>query len=196
MPFPVIVKSFSEVERIEVALIENIQRENLNSIDEAAAYQYLIQKSGLTQEEVAEKVGKKRSTVANSLRLLQLPDSMKDDVISGVLSAGHARAILSLVNPSDRALLRDKIIENELSVREAELEAEQLNQGKKIKVKKSTRAKDPYVQEVEDKFLEAFGTKVEVKGNLKKGKLVIQYSSRADLERLYKVLGKSEDLFE
>ena len=87
-------------------------------------------------------------------------------------------------------------IENELSVREAELEAEQLNQGKKIKVKKSTRAKDPYVQEVEDKFLEAFGTKVEVKGNLKKGKLVIQYSSRADLERLYKVLGKSEDLFE
>lgn len=193
---PVIVKSFSEVERIEVALIENIQRENLNSIDEAAAYQYLIQKSGLTQEEVAEKVGKKRSTVANSLRLLQLPDSMKDDVISGVLSAGHARAILSLVNPSDRALLRDKIIENELSVREAELEAEQLNQGKKIKVKKSTRAKDPYVQEVEDKFLEAFGTKVEVKGNLKKGKLVIQYSSRADLERLYKVLGKSEDLFE
>ena len=193
---PVIVKSFSEVERIEVALIENIQRENLNSIDEAAAYQYLIQKSGLTQEEVAEKVGKKRSTVASSLRLLQLPDSMKDDVISGVLSAGHARAILSLVNPSDRALLRDKIIENELSVREAELEAEQLNQGKKIKVKKSTRAKDPYVQEVEDKFLEAFGTKVEVKGNLKKGKLVIQYSSRADLERLYKVLGKSEDLFE
>ena len=121
---------------------------------------------------------------------------MKDDVISGVLSAGHARAILSLVNPSDRALLRDKIIENDLSVREAELEAEQLNQGKKIKVKKSTRAKDPYVQEVEDKFLEAFGTKVEVKGNLKKGKLVIQYSSRADLERLYKVLGKSEDLFE
>ena len=193
---PVIVRSFTEIERIEVALIENIQRENLNSIDEAAAYQYLIQKSGLTQEEVAVKVGKKRSTVANSLRLLQLPDSMKDDVISGVLSAGHARAILSLVNPSDRALLRDKIIENELSVREAELEAEQLNQGKKIKVKKSTRAKDPYVQEVEDKFLEAFGTKVEVKGNLKKGKLVIQYSSRADLERLYKVLGKSEDLFE
>ena len=193
---PVIVKSFSEVERIEVALIENIQRENLNSIDEAAAYQYLIQKSGLTQEEVASKVGKKRSTVANSLRLLQLPDSMKDDVISGVISAGHARAILSLVNPSDRVLLRDKIIEKELSVREAELEAEQLNQGKKIKVKKASKTKNPYVQEIEDKFLEAFGTRVEVKGNLKKGKLVIQYSSKADLERLYKMLGKSENLFE
>lgn len=193
---PVIVRSFTEIERIEVALIENIQRENLNSIDEAAAYQYLIQKSGLTQEEVAVKVGKKRSTVANSLRLLQLPDSMKDDVISGVLSAGHARAILSLVNPNDRVLLRDKIIEKELSVREAEEEAELLNQGKKVKVKRSTKAKDPYVQEVEDKLLEAFGTKVEVKGNLKRGKLVIQYSSKADLERLYKILGKSDDLFE
>ena len=193
---PVIVRSFTEIERIEVALIENIQRENLNSIDEAAAYQYLIQKSGLTQEEVAVKVGKKRSTVANSLRLLQLPDSMKDDVISGVLSAGHARAILSLVNPNDRVLLRDKIIEKELSVREAEEEAELLNQGKKVKVKRASKTKDPYVQEIEDKLLEAFGTKVEVKGNLKRGKLVIQYSSKADLERLYKILGKSDDLFE
>ena len=193
---PVIVRSFTEIERIEVALIENIQRENLNSIDEAAAYQYLIQKSGLTQEEVAVKVGKKRSTVANSLRLLQLPDSMKDDVISGVLSAGHARAILSLVNPNDRVLLRDKIIEKELSFREAEEEAELLNQGKKVKVKRASKTKDPYVQEIEDKLLEAFGTKVEVKGNLKRGKLVIQYSSKADLERLYKILGKSDDLFE
>lgn len=193
---PVIVKSFNEVQRIEVALIENIQRENLNAIDEAAAYQYLIQKSGLTQEEVAEKVGKKRSTVTNSLRLLQLPDQMKDDIVSGVLTAGHARAILSLVNPNDRMLLRDKIIENELSVREAEEEAQALNEGKKVKVKRAPKARDPYIQGVEDKLLEAFGTKVEVKGNLKKGKLVIPYASQSDLERLYRLLGKSEDLFD
>lgn len=193
---PVIVKSFNEVQRIEVALIENIQRENLNAIDEAAAYQYLIQKSGLTQEEVAEKVGKKRSTVTNSLRLLQLPDQMKDDIISGVLTAGHARAILSLVNPNDRMLLRDKIIEKELSVREAEEEAQALNEGKKVKVKRAPKARDPYIQGVEDKLLEAFGTKVEVKGNLKKGKLVIPYASQSDLERLYRLLGKSEDLFD
>ena len=193
---PVIVKSFNEVQRIEVALIENIQRENLNAIDEAAAYQYLIQKSGLTQEEVAEKVGKKRSTVTNSLRLLQLPDQMKDDIISGVLTAGHARAILSLVNPNDRMLLRDKIIEKELSVREAEEEAQALNEGKKVKVKRTPKARDPYIQGVEDKLLEAFGTKVEVKGNLKKGKLVIPYTSQSDLERLYRLLGKSEDLFD
>lgn len=193
---PVIVKSFNEVQRIEVALIENIQRENLNAIDEAAAYQYLIQKSGLTQEEVAEKVGKKRSTVTNSLRLLQLPDQMKDDIVSGVLTAGHARAILSLVNPNDRMLLRDKIIEKELSVREAEEEAQALNEGKKVKVKRIPKARDPYIQGVEDKLLEAFGTKVEVKGNLKKGKLVIPYASQSDLERLYRLLGKSEDLFD
>lgn len=193
---PVIVKSFNEVQRIEVALIENIQRENLNAIDEAAAYQYLIQKSGLTQEEVAEKVGKKRSTVTNSLRLLQLPDQMKDDIVSGVLTAGHARAILSLVNPNDRMLLRDKIIEKDLSVREAEEEAQALNEGKKVKVKRAPKARDPYIQGVEDKLLEAFGTKVEVKGNLKKGKLVIPYASQSDLERLYRLLGKSEDLFD
>ena len=193
---PVIVKSFNEVQRIEVALIENIQRENLNAIDEAAAYQYLIQKSGLTQEEVAEKVGKKRSTVTNSLRLLQLPDQMQDDIVSGVLTAGHARAILSLVNPNDRMLLRDKIIEKELSVREAEEEAQALNEGKKVKVKRAPKARDPYIQGVEDKLLEAFGTKVEVKGNLKKGKLVIPYASQSDLERLYRLLGKSEDLFD
>lgn len=193
---PVIVKSFNEVQRIEVALIENIQRENLNAIDEAAAYQYLIQKSGLTQEEVAEKVGKKRSTVTNSLRLLQLPDQMKDDIVSGILTAGHARAILSLVNPNDRMLLRDKIIEKELSVREAEEEAQALNEGKKVKVKRAPKAMDPYIQGVEDKLLEAFGTKVEVKGNLKKGKLVIPYASQSDLERLYRLLGKSEDLFD
>lgn len=193
---PVIVKSFNEVQRIEVALIENIQRENLNAIDEAAAYQYLIQKSGLTQEEVAEKVGKKRSTVTNSLRLLQLPDQMKDDIVSGVLTAGHARAILSLVNPNDRMLLRDKIIEKELSVREAEEEAQALNEGKKVKVKRAPKARDSYIQGVEDKLLEAFGTKVEVKGNLKKGKLVIPYASQSDLERLYRLLGKSEDLFD
>ena len=193
---PVIVKSFNEVQRIEVALIENIQRENLNAIDEAAAYQYLIQKSGVTQEEVAEKVGKKRSTVTNSLRLLQLPDQMKDDIVSGVLTAGHARAILSLVNPNDRMLLRDKIIEKELSVREAEEEAQALNEGKKVKVKRAPKARDPYIQGVEDKLLEAFGTKVEVKGNLKKGKLVIPYASQSDLERLYRLLGKSEDLFD
>ena len=194
---PVIVKSFTDVQKSEVALIENIQRENLNAIEEARAYKDLIEKSGMTQDEIADMVGKKRSTITNSLRLLQLSDSIQDDLIAGVISAGHARAILSLVNPSDRVLLRNKIVDKELSVREAEKVAEALNGGKKLIVKKSNapRATDSLRQEVEDKFLEAFGTKVEVTGNLKKGKVVIPYKSRADLERIYALLGKDE-LFE
>jgi len=192
---PVLVRNFNELQRIEVALIENIQRENLNPIDEATAYSFLIQKSGMTQEEVAERVGKNRSTISNSLRLLQLPDEMKDDVISGALTSGHAKAILSLVNPSDRVVLRNRIIENELSVREAEAEAEKLNGGKKLIAKKKEPVKNQYVQEVEDKFLQAFGTKVEVKGNLKKGKLIIPYRAKSELESIYQLLVKDGELF-
>ena len=194
---PVLVRQLSELQRIEVALIENIQREDLNPVDEAVAYQFLIQKSGFTQDEIAKRVGKNRSTITNSLRLLQLPDSMKDDLISGVITPGHARAILSCVNPSDRILLRNKIVEKELSVRAAEAEAEALNQGKKLVLKKkgSGKPKDMQIQEVEDKLLDAFGTRVEVKGNLKRGKLIIPYTSTIELERLYSLV-KDDSLFD
>lgn len=192
---PVLVKNFSLMQKLEVALIENVQRENLNSIEEAQAFHYLISKSGMTQEEVAKKVGKQRSTVANSLRLLQLPEDIQDEVIAGTLSAGHARAILSLVNPSDRFLLKSKIIENNLSVRQAEVLAEQLNEGKKIILKKKTKQKDSSIQIVEDKFLNVFKTRVELKGNLKRGKIEISYTSSQELERLYSLLSKDE-LFE
>lgn len=193
---PVLVKSFSDVQKSQVALIENIQRENLNAIEEARAYKDIIEKSGMTQDEIADMVGKNRSTITNSLRLLQLPDSIQDDLISKVITAGHARAILSLVNPSDRILLRNKIVEKELSVREAEKQAEDFNAGKKLVVKKnSVKANDAIKQEVEDKFLEAFGTKVQVTGNLRRGKVVIAYKSRQDLERLYSLL-RSGELFE
>ncbi|MBR1937745.1 MAG: ParB/RepB/Spo0J family partition protein [Spirochaetales bacterium] len=193
---PVLVKSFSDVQKSQVALIENIQRENLNAIEEARAYKDIIEKSGMTQDEIADMVGKNRSTITNSLRLLQLPDSIQDDLISKVITAGHARAILSLVNPSDRILLRNKIVEKELSVREAEKQAEDFNAGKKLVVKKnSVKANDAIKQEVEDKFLEAFGTKVQVTGNLRRGKVVIAYKSRQDLERLYSLLCSGE-LFE
>lgn len=189
---PVLVRRMSEVQRIEVALIENIQREDLNPVDEAAAYQFLIQKSGLTQDEVAKRVGKSRSAITNSLRLLQLPDQVKDDLVSGVLTAGHARAILSLVNPSDRILLRNMIVEKDLSVRAAEAEAENLNQGRKLILrKKASRPVDPDVQAVEDKLLEAFKTRVEIKGSLRRGKLVIPYRTEAELERIYSLVGGS-----
>lgn len=193
---PVIISKMPEVRRIEASLIENIQREDLNAIEEAAAYDYLIKKSGYTQEEVAKKVGKSRSSIANSLRLLVLSDEIKDDVISGAMSAGHARAILSLVNPSDRVLLREKILNEGISVREAESLADAYNKGQKLIAKKKTVKKDEDILLCEQKFVSAVGARCEIKGNLRKGKLQIKYRSQKDLERLYSLLSNGGYLFE
>ena len=193
---PVIISKLPEVRRIEASLIENIQREDLNAIEEAAAYDYLIKKSGYTQEEVAKKVGKSRSSIANSLRLLVLSDEIKDDVISGSMSAGHARARLSLVNPSDRVLLREKILNEGISVREAESLADAYNKGQKLIAKKKTVKKGEDILLCEQKFVSAVGARCEIKGNLRKGKLQIKYRSQKDLERLYSLLSNGGYLFE
>ena len=170
---PVIIKSLNEMQRIQMSLIENIQRE----------------------KQVAEKVGKSRSAIANSVRLLSLSDAIKDDLISGQISAGHARAILSLVNPSDQKLLRDKIIERDLSVREAEKLADEYNKGHKIVPKKKDKDDDPEITEIEERFVSAIGNRCEIKGNLSKGKLLIRYRSQQDLERIYSLLSDGGELF-
>ena len=193
---PAIVVSLSEVQRIQMSLIENIQRENLNAIEEASAYQYLIDHSGYTQEMVAQKVGKSRSAIANSLRLLSLSDKMKDDIVSGAMSAGHARAILSLINPADRELLRDKIVHEGLSVRDAEILAESYNKGHKLIQRKKSTEKDTEVVNIEEKFVSAVGASVEIKGSLDKGKLQIKFKSQKDLERLYALLSGGGVLFD
>ena len=193
---PAIVVSLSEVQRIQMSLIENIQRENLNAIEEASAYQYLIDHSGYTQEMVAQKVGKSRSAIANSLRLLSLSDKMKDDIVSGAMSAGHARAILSLINPADRELLRDKIVHEGLSVRDAEILAESYNKGHKLIQRKQSTEKDTEVVNIEEKFVSAVGARVEIKGSLDKGKLQIKFKSQKDLERLYALLSGGGVLFD
>ena len=193
---PAIVVSLSEVQRIQMSLIENIQRENLNAIEEASAYQYLIDHSGYTQEMVAQKVGKSRSAIANSLRLLSLSDKMKDDIVSGAMSAGHARAILSLINPADRELLRDKIVHEGLSVRDAEILAESYNKGHKLIQRKKSTEKDTDVVNIEEKFVSAVGARVEIKGSLDKGKLQIKFKSQKDLERLYALLSGGGVLFD
>lgn len=193
---PAIVVSLSEVQRIQMSLIENIQRENLNAIEEASAYQYLIDHSGYTQEMVAQKVGKSRSAIANSLRLLSLSDKMKDDIVSGAMSAGHARAILSLINPADRELLRDKIVHEGLSVRDAEMLAESYNKGHKLIQRKKSTEKDTEVVNIEEKFVSAVGARVEIKGSLDKGKLQIKFKSQKDLERLYALLSGGGVLFD
>ena len=193
---PAIVVSLSEVQRIQMSLIENIQRENLNAIEEASAYQYLIDHSGYTQEMVSQKVGKSRSAIANSLRLLSLSDKMKDDIVSGAMSAGHARAILSLVNPADRELLRDKIVHEGLSVRDAEILAESYNKGHKLIQRKKNTERDGEVVSIEEKFVSVVGARVEIKGSLDKGKLQIKFKSQKDLERLYALLSGGGVLFD
>ncbi len=192
---PCIVMTLNEVQRIQVSLIENIQRENLNAIEEAQAFQYLIDKTGFTQETVAERVGKSRSAVANSLRLLSLSDQIKDDIVSGAMTAGHARALLSLVNPADRQLLRDKIVHEDLSVRDAEALAASYNKGQKVKSQKKKDKKDDETLKVEEKFTSALSSRCEIKGNLNKGKLIIKFRSTTDLESIYAKLSNNDILF-
>ena len=193
---PAIVVNINEIQRIQMSLIENIQRENLNAIEEATAYQYLIDHSGFTQEMVSQKVGKSRSAIANSLRLLSLSDKMKDDIVSGAMSAGHARAILSLVNPADRDLLRDKIVHEGLSVRDAEILADSYNKGHKLIQRKKNTERDGEVVSIEEKFVSAIGARVEIKGSLDKGKLQIKFKNQKDLERLYALLSGGGVLFD
>lgn len=199
---PVLVKDFSDMQRLEVSLIENIQRENLNPIEEAKAYAYLIQEAGITQEELATRVGKNRSTISNSIRLLQLTGTMQQDLLSGKFTAGQARALLSVVNPADREILYRTVLEKELSVRATEQLASQFNKGKRVayqekkKRAKKSLAKSPDIIGVEDKFLLAVGSQVEVKGSLEKGRLEIPYTTSEELERLYQLLAPGQDLFE
>lgn len=193
---PVIFREFDNTKKLEIALIENIQRENLNPIEEAKAYQEIMQLSGLNQEETAKRVGKSRSAVANAMRLLQLPDGMQSALEKGFLSAGHARAILSLVNPADQQILFTRITEQGLSVREAEVQAAQLKNGKRSEKKVAAQHTKPpidddaqfFIKDMEQQFIDALGTKVEIKGDIEKGVVYISYFSRADLDTLYNKL--------
>jgi len=190
---PVIVRKVSEPERLEMALIENIQREDLNPLEEAHAYKALMELSGAAQDEIAKKVGKDRSTVANAIRLLKLPAECQEGLRDGSLSAGHARALLSVVNPADQAVLRKRIVEDGLSVRQAEEEARELNAGKraagKASAKKTPAKRKPVdIADVEQRLIARLGTKVSISGGAKKGKIVIEYYSSEDLDRVLEIV--------
>ncbi len=195
---PVVFRQFDDNKKLEIALIENIQRENLNPIEEAKAYREIMQLSNLNQDETAKRVGKSRSAVTNALRLLQLPEEIRTALENGSLSAGHARALLSLVNPADQKLLFIRITEQSLSVREAEMQAAQLKKGIRTAVqpqtapnhsKKSAEPEGEFaLRDIEQQFIDALGTKVEIKGDCKRGFIQISYFSRADLDSLYEKL--------
>lgn len=193
---PAIVKNFTREQMLEIALIENIQREDLNALEEAHAYRQLMELANLGQEEVAKRVGKNRSTVANALRLLKLPEDMQASLSSGLISAGHARAILSVSNPQDQRILFARITGSALSVREAERQAGELN-GDVRPIKNTSKNRDKLpnrsadIISLEQRFLDTLGTKVTIKGSLAQGSIQIDYYSQDDLDRLYSIICNS-----
>lgn len=192
---PVQLRKFDEQQKLEFALIENIQRADLNPIEEATAYYNLIQMSDLTQDEVAKRVGKNRSTVANAIRLLKLPEIVQKALVDGEISSGHARALLMVKNDADMQVMFAKIIREDLSVREAEALAETYNNGGRAggKEKSSNKntQKDPDIANFEQQLRNILGVKgVNFKGTMDKGSLEISFSSKDDFERIYNVLIK------
>jgi ParB family transcriptional regulator, chromosome partitioning protein len=190
---PVIVRSFTPERRLEIALIENVQREDLNPVEEAEAYRSLMLMGSRSQEDVADIVGKSRSAVANSVRLLRLPEAVLSALRDGSLSSGHAKALLSVVDPGRRDILFARIIAEGISVREAEAAANELNNPKPASAKggrSGEKPKEPEIRQVEERLIEALGTKVSIKGDGRKGTIAIEYYSLEDLERILDVLAR------
>lgn len=189
---PVLIRDYSEQELYEVALIENLQRENLNAIEEAVAYRKLIEEYSLTQEQVAERVSKNRTTVTNALRLLKLEDRVQEMLISGELSAGHARALLSIADPENQIAAAEKIGESGMSVREAEAFVKKLlapKKGEKPQKKEPAAVARAYAR-YEEKLKQALGTKVAITGREgNTGKIEVSFFSLDEFERLMELFG-------
>ena len=188
---PVVIKDVSPDELLELALVENIQREDLNPLEEAMAYGRLINELGLTQSQVASRVGRERPTVTNFLRLLQLPDYAQADLLDGRLSMGHARALLMLEDPERQKELRDQIIKKGLSVRQAEALARRLAKGKRLSAR--VRGEDPDIKNLCEDLTRRLGSKVKIVQTKKGGRLEIRYRSVQDLERVIRLLRAGEE---
>ena len=192
---PVHLGKYSDQKKLEIALIENIQREDLNPVEEAEAYYKLMEISGLSQEQVSARVGKNRSTVANAIRLLKLPEDMRNALAQGKITSGHARALLAVKDSADMRILYAKIIGNDMTVRDAEEMAKTLNEGAgKVAQKKKPKQenKDPNIRALEQQFIEKLGTKVEIKGTMEKGSLEVSFFSKDDLNRLFYLICGAE----
>jgi ParB family chromosome partitioning protein len=194
---PVVVKALDDRTVMEIALVENLQREDLNPLEEAEAYQRLITEFNLTQEEVAKAVGKSRPAIANTLRLLNLPEPIQQLVANGQLTMGHARALLSLERPEEQLYISEKIITEKLSVRETEEIVRQTRlsgvsretPGEEEEKKQKERQKiDPNLQAIIDDMTRLFGTKVRIKKNGERGKIEIEYYSPEEFERITEIL--------
>jgi ParB family chromosome partitioning protein len=186
---PVVVKEVPDESLLEIALIENIQRENLNPIEEALAYKKLIETVGLTQEALATRVGRDRSYITNYLRLLRLPDDLQQLVKEGRLSTGHARTLLALSHADLQRRLARQIIDNGLSVRATELLVHKTTEEKPQKSSRGPQVVDPNVRAAESKLRRALGTQVKIlQAESGKGKIEISFFDARDLDRIYALL--------
>lgn len=189
---PVVVRDYDDQKTAEIALIENLQREDLNAIEEAQAYQELMEIYNLNQEELAKKVSKNRSTITNALRLLKLESSVQQMLIDGLISSGHARAILGLENQEKQKQLAEETVQNRLSVREVEKKVRSENRTKPVRktgAKENERDYSIFYKEYEEKMQEVLGTKVHInRKDNSKGRIEIEYYSQAELERIMELL--------
>lgn len=194
---PAIVREFSDEQMIEASIIENLQREDLTALEEAMAYQQLIDVLAITQDEAAKRLGKSRTYITNHLRLLGLSDDIKALVQSGDLSAGQARTILGLKSKKDQSSLAKKVVAEGITVRQLEKMVQALNQPADKDIKKDGDKKEvvpSYIRESEDRLMDKFGTNVQINNRGKRGKIEIEYLSEEDLTRILDILNiKFED---
>lgn len=185
---PVIIREYTDQEVVEIALIENIQRENLNPIEEAMAYKRLLEEFSLKQDEVAERVSKSRTAVTNSMRLLKLNDKVQQMIVDDMISTGHARALLAIEDEKEQHLIAMRIFDEKLSVRDVEKLVKSLKNPKKVKEK--TKIEHMFLYEdLQEKMKSAIGTKVIVSPKANgKGKIEIEYYSEGDLERIFDLI--------
>ena len=188
---PVIIRNYSEQEIVEISLIENIQREDLNPIEEAQAYKRLMNEFNLKQDEIAERVSKSRTAVTNSMRLLKLCDEVQQMIINDMITTGHARAIISIENPEEQYALAQKIFDEKMSVRDVEKYIKNMNKPVKEK-KKLNKSLEVIYQEREEVLKQALSTKVSVNGKGDgTGKIEIEFFSHDDFDRLMEILTKN-----
>jgi len=185
---PVVIKEVPDDRLLEFALVENIQRQELNPIEEATAYWQLGEHLRLTQEQVADRVGKSRPQVANTLRLLRLPAEIKADVAHGRLSTGHAKVLLGVPDPRLQEQLAHEVVAQQLSVRALEARIQQLQKQAKAKGGKKRHPQELFIKAAAEELTQSWGTRIEIKAKGKAGALVMHYGSEAELDRLFEAL--------
>ena len=189
---PAVIREVSDEQSLEIAIIENIHRQDLNPIEEAEAYARLANEFALTQEMVAKKVGKSRTAVANTLRLLKLSRNIKEDLISEKISMGHARALLGLESSKQIEILRKDILKQDLTVRQTEDRVNKVKTGSVSKPVPSTANKDIFIKDLEKELARRLGTKVDILPKTNGGKLVVTYYSDDDLDRIQGLIGSKK----